>query len=288
MHVRPGEQLAHLRAGPTSQLVDSTRAREKVRIAEEAGPAPPGKGTFAEARRTGSKPCQRIHRVAEAADDPPDGRRHRASAGTWAQASPGGIPSWISGSTVFKDSVSSRIFSARAGWISVILHGLVVFLLASISISSAQLENRANRGSWVRVAAPFLWTPPRIPAAIPKPPPVRPSEAPRKQIETLRWQPREQPHAKSAPDPLLVAHAEAPDPSLPPPSVEIPEFKPSPIEPPKPAVKTGLLASAAVMTLPLSRRPEQVRKTGFSELTAIRPGKPRLGDPDSLIDSRII
>ena len=183
---------------------------------------------------------------------------------------------------MFKDSVSSRVFSARAGWISVILHGLVVFLLASISISSAQLENPANRGSWVRVAAPLLRTPPRIPAAVPKAPRERSAEAPRKEIEISRWQPSEQPPAKSAPEPLLVAHAEAPDPSLSPTAVEIPAFEPPLIQSPKPAVKTGLLTSAAVMTLPLSRRPEQVRKTGFSELTAIRPGKPRLGDLDSL------
>ncbi len=181
---------------------------------------------------------------------------------------------------MFKDSVSSRIFSARAGWISVILHGLLVFLLASISIS-AQLEDPANRRSWARVT-PLLWAPRRISAAVPKPPRV-----PKKEIETPRWQPSEPPLAKSAPEPLLVAHAEAPDPSLSPPPVAIPRFEPPPIQPPKPAIKTGLLASAAVMTLPLARRTQRVEKAGFSELTPIGPGKRRVRDPDSLRDSSL-
>ena len=104
---------------------------------------------------------------------------------------------------MFKDSVSSRIFSARAGWISIILHGLLVFLLATIRIS-AQLEAPGNTRSWLRVTMPLLLVPKHIPAAVPKPPRV-----PRKEIEIPRWQPREQPLAKSAPEPLLVAHAEA-------------------------------------------------------------------------------
>ena len=176
---------------------------------------------------------------------------------------------------MFKDSASSRIFSARAGWISVILHGLLIFLLATLKISSTQLEAPMNT-RWSRVTMPLLWAPKRIPAAVPKPP---------AQKETERWQPEEQPVAKPAPDRSLVAHVEAPDPSLSAPPVEIPRFEPPPIEPPKPAIRTGVLARAAVVTLPLSRR--RVEEAGFSQLTAIGSGELRARDPDALRDGQV-
>ena len=131
---------------------------------------------------------------------------------------------------------------------------------------------------------PLLLVPKHIPAAVPKPPRVPPAGVPRKEIEIPRWQAREQPLAKSAPEPLLVAHAEAPDPSLSPPPVAIPRFEPPPIQPPKPAIRTGLLARASVMTLPLSDRRDRVEKAGFSELTPLGSGEPRVRDPDLLGD----
>ncbi len=183
---------------------------------------------------------------------------------------------------MFKDSASSRIFSARAGWISVILHGLLIFLLATVRISSTQLEAPMNT-RWSRVTMPLLWAPKRIPAAVPKPPAARSTTVPQK--ETERWQPEEQPVAKPAPDRSLVAHVEVPDPSLSAPPVEIPRFEPPPIEPPKPAIRTGVLARAAVVTLPLSRR--RVEEAGFSQLTAIGSGELRVHDPDALRDGQV-
>ena len=131
---------------------------------------------------------------------------------------------------------------------------------------------------------PVLLVPKHIAAAAPKPPRVPLARLPRKEIEVPRWQPREQPPAKFAPEPVLVAHAEAPDPRPSPLPVAIPRFEPPPIQAPKLAIRTGLLSPAAVMTLPLSHRTERVEKAGFSELTSVGSGEPRIRDPDLLGD----